>query len=518
MQIADSSYRIMTDIVGRKEEMYNLIEEVGRTCYQSTVKDIEGHGARFVDAIVKRKHLGLLEHALMTVEFIIDRGATHELVRHRHASFAQESTRYCVAGDTRLYTTNPHNRPTIAELYENMCRSRNGSWKRMKVRQYNELNGEIQYSGIKTIMANGQRECVEITTALGYKLTCTPDHSVFTPDGYMEAGHIRAGNLVYINGTEEAYKNKDWLYYQNIHLGKPFTQIATEFGFNVSTLKKWARKHGLPKKGVGYFNRGRTPWNKGVADSRQVEALRKYHHCGRRAEKIMKEDTACYYKRKADKCAVCGTTDNLEVHHKDRDHSNNAPQNLITMCESCHQRVHSRNLLVAYADEVVSVVPVGSRQVYDIEMDSEFHNFIADGVVVHNCNYSKGKFGNEITVINIDGGMDIDPTMAKLTNDEKFEIWLEWKEACVHAQNSYMRMLKLGASPQMARGVLPTSLASNIKVTANLREWRHIFALRALEMTGPVHPQMLEVMVPLYKECLAAMPEAFGNIGEADIE
>lgn len=518
MYIQDAEWRFIVNPAEKREDTYNLIETIGRTCYQSEVKDIPDHGAKFVRQIVKRGHLGLLEHVNMTIEFLVDRGTTHEIVRHRHASFAQESTRYCVAGETRLTTTNPHNRPTVAELYKLTQASRNGAWKRMKVRQYDERNGEIRYAGVKSIVHNGERECVEITTSLGYKLICTPDHQVLTPGGYVEAQGLATGSRIYVNGTEESYKNKDWLYHQAIQLGKTFTQIAAETGFNASTLKKWARKHELPKRGTGFFNVNRTPWNKGIADSRQVEPLRKYHHCGRRNEGIMKEDTSCYQKRKAEYCALCGTTDSLEVHHKDKNHANNMPENLITLCESCHQRVHSRNLLVAYADEVVSIVQVGKRNVYDIEMDSEFHNFIADGVVVHNCNYSKGKFEHAITVINIDTALETDPLTKDMTPEEKMAIWLEWRDGCKDAEKHYFRMLELGASPQIARGVLPTSLKSELKMTANLREWRHFFALRALELTGPVHPQMLEVAWPVYEACLRNLPEVFHGIGPKDVE
>jgi thymidylate synthase (FAD) len=131
------------------------------------------------------------------------------------------------------------------------------------------------------------------------------------------------------------------------------------------------------------------------------------------------------------------------------------------------------------------------------------------------CNYSKGKFGSSITVINIDDALENDCTM---TEDEKYEAWRVWKEGCVEAEKRYMRMLELGCTPQVARGVLPTSLRSEIVMTANLREWRHFLALRALELTGPVHPQMLEVTRPLYRELLELYPAVFEGIDRRDID
>jgi thymidylate synthase (FAD) len=73
----------------------------------------------------------------------------------------------------------------------------------------------------------------------------------------------------------------------------------------------------------------------------------------------------------------------------------------------------------------------------------------------------------------------------------------------------YMTELKEGIAPQIARGVLPTSLKTEIVVTANLRQWRHMLKLRT---TAAAHPQMREVMVPLLEQLKKEMPEIFGGI------
>ncbi|MCD6262334.1 MAG: FAD-dependent thymidylate synthase [Deltaproteobacteria bacterium] len=71
------------------------IERIGRSCYKSEDKIVEGSADRFVRNIINRNHLSVIEHSAMTVRFIIDRGVSHELVRHRLCAFSQESTRYC---------------------------------------------------------------------------------------------------------------------------------------------------------------------------------------------------------------------------------------------------------------------------------------------------------------------------------------------------------------------------------------------------------------------------------------
>lgn len=94
MKIIKAGYEIL-DLPADAREIYRKIERAGRTCYKSEDKITDESAERFVRAMVKNHHEAMLEHASMTVVFTVDRGVSHELVRHRVASFAQESTRYC---------------------------------------------------------------------------------------------------------------------------------------------------------------------------------------------------------------------------------------------------------------------------------------------------------------------------------------------------------------------------------------------------------------------------------------
>ena len=75
--------------------LLTTIEAAGRTCYKSEDKITDTSAAAFVAGIIKRGHEAVLEHFNITIKFICDRGVSHELVRHRLASYCQESTRYC---------------------------------------------------------------------------------------------------------------------------------------------------------------------------------------------------------------------------------------------------------------------------------------------------------------------------------------------------------------------------------------------------------------------------------------
>lgn len=93
MRIVDAGYEILDNLNG--EEILKKIERVARVCYKSEDKICEGSAEKMVRALIKRGHEAMLEHYSFSVKFTVDRGISHEIVRHRLASFAQESTRYC---------------------------------------------------------------------------------------------------------------------------------------------------------------------------------------------------------------------------------------------------------------------------------------------------------------------------------------------------------------------------------------------------------------------------------------
>ena len=113
-------------------------------------------------------------------------------------------------------------------------------------------------------------------------------------------------------------------------------------------------------------------------------------------------------------------------------------------------------------------------------------------------NYSKGKFGNTVTVI--------EPV--DMPNEEARQ---EWCQAMIDSERHYMRMLELGCTPQCARSVLTNSTKAEIMVTTNFRNWRHVFTMRTSKQA---HPQMRELMLPALAWCKETYPVFFEGIGE----
>lgn len=93
MKIIEADVEILTPLDG--QEILKTIERAARTCYKSEDRITSGSAKKLVKNLIEHEHEAMLEHYTFSVKFTIDRGVSHEIVRHRIASYAQESTRYC---------------------------------------------------------------------------------------------------------------------------------------------------------------------------------------------------------------------------------------------------------------------------------------------------------------------------------------------------------------------------------------------------------------------------------------
>jgi thymidylate synthase (FAD) len=94
---------ILTPINGK--EILQTLEKVARTCYKSEDKITEDSAEKMIQMLISKGHEAMIEFFDIIVKFVCDRGVSHELVRHRIASFAQESTRYCNYSNNKFKNT-----------------------------------------------------------------------------------------------------------------------------------------------------------------------------------------------------------------------------------------------------------------------------------------------------------------------------------------------------------------------------------------------------------------------------
>lgn len=191
-----------------------------------------------------------------------------------------------------------------------------------------------------------------------------------------------------------------------------------------------------------------------------------------------------------------------------------SPDEIIKHIESCARVCYkSENLIKDGSAESFLKRIVASGHDAVLEHGSFTVKFICDRGISHEivrhrvasycqestryCNYSKDKFGNEITVV--------EPCYLSVGTPA----YNEWLNACSYAENAYFNLLSIGLTPQEARAVLPNSLKTEVVMTANIREWRHFLKLRTAKAA---HPQMRELCIPLLKELQELMPVLFGDI------
>lgn len=116
------------------------------------------------------------------------------------------------------------------------------------------------------------------------------------------------------------------------------------------------------------------------------------------------------------------------------------------------------------------------------------------------CNYSKNKFGNEITFIDL---------RHHFVNPASIDVWYS---ACLDAEKNYLQLIANGESPQFARSVLIRSTKTEMCYTANVREWRAWLKLRAVGEAGKPHPQMTEITIPLLDDFKSMFPVFFDDL------
>lgn len=119
------------------------------------------------------------------------------------------------------------------------------------------------------------------------------------------------------------------------------------------------------------------------------------------------------------------------------------------------------------------------------------------------CNYSKDQFEGHVTFIQ------------PWWMDEEDDIGYDtWKQSCLQAEKAYFDLLNMGYLPQQARGVLPNCTKTEVVVTANYREWRHILKLRTAK---DAHPDMRHLMMGLLRELQERLPVIFDDIPAVEV-
>jgi thymidylate synthase (FAD) len=467
-------------LIARTPAPAELVEAAGRTCYKSEPK---GRPDAFVKMILGKKHHSVLEHASASFRFVTDRGISHEIVRHRLAS-------YCLSGDTvvHAFSSTPSRVKKcwrVADLFAwQDDPKRKSRVQLIRLRSFDEGSGLLVPGKIRKILQSGEKSTFSISTESGRVLRASEDHRILTEVGWKRLGDISVGERIRANGVS-AELSLEWLTTKYTTENKTRAELSAMLGISESRIQKslrefgikkplWLRKNRRPGHGV--------PGMHGAAGRSAIAARMQGAGNHRWAGSAIQENSGRLRAQKmysAGECSACGSLRRPERHHIDKDPRNNAPENVRVLCPTCHKAWHfGASVHCAFLDRVVAITPAGREMTYDIEMEGPHHNFAADGIIVHNSQEST-RFVNYSENGRMGGIQVIIPSTIK---PENRRIFIEGYEA---AQRFYQMALDAGEPPQNARALLPTGTKTELVMTCNLREWRHFIAMRNAKDAHP---------------------------------
>ena len=203
----------------------------------------------------------------------------------------------------------------------------------------------------------------------------------------------------------------------------------------------------------------------------------------------------------------------------------------VSTVDGCHYvttnlRVLAENQWLADLDHLTEPLAHHERRVTvhfttQIATTREFNRHRANSMAEQStryCNYSKDKFGNEISInipewvraLSVEEPAQIDfLELAKKVTEGQADDYENWLFANLAAERAYMNLIALGRKPQEARAILPLDTNTELIHTAFVSDWKHFFDLRAQGTTGAPHPDAKVLALPLYDEfCRLGLIEA----------
>lgn len=161
--------------------MLNHIEASARTCYQSEPKsDDPADSEAFISRLIKSGHHSVLEHISLSVEFVCDRGVTHELVRHRLCSFSQSSTRYCNYSKEKFGKELTFIRPCFWDEESYQMDRWKQTMQAIELAYFDEIKAGASPQEARTVLPNSLKATIVVTANLRqWRLVlgqrCAPD-------------------------------------------------------------------------------------------------------------------------------------------------------------------------------------------------------------------------------------------------------------------------------------------------------------------------------------------------------
>lgn len=296
-----------------------------------------------------------------------DAGLIRYLMRHHHSTPFE----MCLDGDTRVQTfpcagakVKHYTMRQLAEAFEQGGKA--NSWvKLLGIRTVDPDTGMVLRTKIKHAWKTGTKAAYKVTVgSMSREVVATDNHPFLCADGkFRPLSDLAVGTEVCLNGIPATPGEVRG---QIIHMrsqGNTQVHIAACLGLAQTTVSKILKEIGYVRKVPHRSGFLRKPIGSHVNPRKFSQA------------KVPKGP-----------CSLCDKP-GTDVHHIDQNPHNNVDENLIRLCSKHHRHVHTFGLLKKVVTAPITAIePVGQRDVYDLETESEHHCFVAEGFVVHNCN------------------------------------------------------------------------------------------------------------------------------------
>lgn len=300
----------------------------------------------------------------------------------------------CITGDALIPVNRAHRgfKITVKELYKKFNGLR-GKWDpTIKTMARSLKDDEFGLNEIQAVIYKGVQQTIKLTLENGYSLTLTPEHPVLTDSGYVEAGKLIVGSEIVCNGVAECLHCKE--------IKEVASSKYAKFpGWCRQCINRFGRdnqaRYGGVRKGKFIDKDGYYRVNSQYGHPRANKAHQVYEHI-----LVMEAHLGHYIEWP------------MQVHHKDGNKSNNAIENLELVTPTEHHIEHRKHknlhggrdrvVFLPHNSKVVSIEAGPETEVYDISMAAPYHNFVANGIVVHNC----GKTLQGIGIINNDSSLN----------------------------------------------------------------------------------------------------------------
>jgi thymidylate synthase ThyX/transposase len=358
---------------------------------------------------------------------------------------------------------------------------RDARWRvrRMRLRVLNEKTGEFGVGCLADVVDKGIQPVYRLTLADGKEISLTENHRLLTSEGWMtmrdavglrgsgDKARMTRSTALLTNGGP-AHRDRDWLRDRR-RQGLSVQEIANEAGVGYHTIRKWLARHDL--RFTTDERRGRRPWN-----------------AGRRGYHIRTSFTEARREAIRTLCRVC---------HRAAHGTLNAELELMQRLSDRAGFVNDRPIerrkgwkLTARPTEVVAVAYVGMRQTYDLCVEGPWHNFVANGVVVHNSfnefsmRYARATDDFYVPAaedvrsqVGKPGAYSFEPVGADVAETTRETLRAVYAEAFA----AYERLVELGVARELARAVMPVGAYTEFYWTVNARALMNFVSLRAAE-------------------------------------